>query len=106
MHKLIMACPAGKVVDHINGDKLDNRKTNLRICTLNQNSKNRVPNRSSRSKYKGVDYDTRTNVWRARIRHNYKHIFLGYYINEVDAAAAYNTAAKEYHGEYAKLNDL
>jgi hypothetical protein len=108
LHRFILQLEVGdkRSVDHINGDKLDNRKSNLRICTHSQNTKNRSPNTNGKSTYKGVDYQKRTSTWRARIRVDYKHIYLGDYRTELEAALAYNKAAKEYHGDYAKLNEI
>lgn len=106
MHKLIMNHPK-LPVDHINGDTLDNRRSNLRICTHSQNSKNRRPNSSVGSSiYKGVDYQPRYGRWRARIRIDYKPIYLGDFDSEIEAAKAYNDAAIRFHGEYASINRI
>jgi hypothetical protein len=104
--RLIANCPAGLLVDHINGDTTDNRRANLRICTKAQNNMNR----HSEAKWKGVRYYERLGKWQAYIavtvdgRKRFKS--LGYYLYPVEAAAAYNRAANQYFGEFACLNDL
>ena len=106
MHRLIMDAPAGYVVDHINGNPLDNRKSNLRICTQAENLRNQRKTHAQRSaRYKGVSI-TRNGKWRARITLNQKWYSLGHYATPEEAAVAYNEAAKELHGEYACLNVL
>jgi len=105
LHRFVMNAPRGMVIDHINGDKLDNRKSNLRIC-------NQVVNRlnskgSGKSKYKGVSLRNRASPWMASIKlpdGEYKN--LGSYKNEIDAARAYNEYAKKIYGDLVLLNDL
>lgn len=92
------------VVDHINGDTLDNRKANLRICTQAQNSRNRRKIKAGRSIYKGVMPRPEHGSFKARIRIDGKLINLGSYATEKDAALAYDVAAREHFGEYARLN--
>jgi len=102
MHREITNCPPGLVVDHINGDTLDNRRTNLRICTERQNLYNCLTN--NLSGYKGVGL-IGTGGYRARIQHHeYGEIYLGRYENLQDAADAYDRAAILLWGEYAWLN--
>ena len=91
-------------IDHINGDKLDNRKENLRLATNQQNSMNRKPHKNSSSKYKGVYWSKRENKWIAQIVINKKNKYIGRYQDEKEAALAYDKAAREHFGEYAKLN--
>jgi hypothetical protein len=106
MHRVIMCVNDSDIhIDHINGDTMDNRKSNLRICSRSQNGGNRVRNRSmSSSKYKGVNFHKRDKLWTARINKNGKSMWLGYFNNEIDAAKAYNKAAEEVFKEFAKLN--
>ena len=107
IHRQIMRLDFGDklVVDHINGDGLDNRKENLRVCTNIQNCQNRVNNRENcTSEYKGVYWDKSRSLWASEIKVNTKKTYLGRFKNENDAALAYNIAAIKYFGEYAKLN--
>lgn len=93
------------IVDHINGNTLDNRKCNLRICNNKQNSYNSKKIKSS-SKYKGVFWNKVNNKWQAQIHPEGKHIHLGYFDSELDAAKKYNEMALKYYGEFAKINNL
>jgi len=94
-----------KVCDHINGDGLNNRKVNLREASRAENSWNSGKSRGvSRSKYKGPAWDSRDKRWEVRISVNGRRIYLGRFKNEVEAAKAYDAAAKKYHGRYANLN--
>lgn len=104
MHRQIMNTPADKHTDHINGDTFDNQRSNLRICTLAENKRNRIKTLGTSSIYKGVSWFKPTNVWRARIRINNSLKLLGYFNNERHAALAYDIAAKDLHGEFAKTN--
>ncbi len=108
-HTLITNPPSGKIVDHINGNSLDNRKLNLRAVTAAQNNMNRGANRTHRGKattspYKGVSLFKRSNKWLSRIGHNYERITLGYFDLAEDAARAYDAKAQELHGEFAYQN--
>lgn len=103
MHRLIINAPYGKQVDHINGNGLDNRKENLRLVDNNQNQWNRH-NISGKSKYKGVHWNKANKKWHSQIRVYGKRLHLGYFKDEIEAARAYDKAAKDNFGEYAKLN--
>jgi len=102
MHRFIVNCPDGYVVDHINGNRLDNRKSNLRIVTRRQNGKNRGINSNNTSGYKGVTFDSRSNKYRASIMSDYKIIHLGTFQTAEEAAEAYAEASRKYHGEYGR----
>ena len=106
LHRLIMDAPAGVQVDHINGDPLDNRRSNLRLCNNQQNHANMGKRSNTTSQYKGVCWFKPARKWSARIKVNYKSISLGYFDNEIDAARAYNEAATQYFGEFARLNEI
>jgi len=105
MHRFIMAAGSGFVVDHINGDTLDNRKANLRVCTQRQNCRNQRPPRSNSSGFKGVSFDRDSGKWKAYIRHNGRLHNLGRHATAEEAAQAYNVAARERFGEFAEVND-
>ena len=111
MHRLIMNVDDPKIiVDHINGDPLDNRKSNLRLCSNAENLRNRGKTIQNQSGYKGVSlyrvkkYKQKEPVYMARIQYNSKQYFLGYYKSAEEAAIAYNKKALEFFGEFAKLN--
>jgi len=106
MHRLIMGAPKGMDVDHINGNRLDNSRENLRICTRSQNLYNIKKVREHTSRYKGVGWHGQIGKWRAYIRYNFKYVHLGLFLSETEAALAYNEAAIKYHKEYASLNQV
>ena len=103
-HRLIFLMHKGylpKTLDHINGDRLDNRIENLRAVTASQNQHNRKINSNSTSGYKGVSYYKQTNKWCARIRLESKRINLGYYNTPEEADAVVRKAREELHGGFA-----
>jgi len=105
MHRVILKAPEDKFIDHINHNGLDNRKSNLRICTMQQNAWNMRKQRGNRvSQYKGVTRRNDTGKWQARIICNRKRISIGCFDDEMAAAMAYDNKAKELFGEYAALN--
>lgn len=109
MHRYITSCPKNMEVDHINGDKLDNRRLNLRICTRKQNSQNSKKMKNCTSIYKGVRYDKsskRIKRWMAAIETNGKCITIGRFHTQEEAATAYNKKALELFGEYANINNI
>lgn len=105
MHRFILDYPDG-LVDHINGDKLDNRKFNLRVCNQSSNSANAKKSINNTSGFKGVSWDKKAKKWGAYLTKNYKHIFCGYFEDKEVAAAAYNARALKEFGEFAKLNKI
>jgi hypothetical protein len=106
LSRLILNISKGMNVDHKSGNKLDNRKENLRIVTRSQNAMNRKLAKDNTSGYKGVFWDKQNKKWRARIGTNNKRINLGSFNDIKNAAIAYNEAALKYHGEFANLNKL
>ena len=103
MHRVIMGLSdkSDIVVDHINRNKLDNRKENLRVCTSSDNSKNKKP--YNRFGYKGI-VKFSSGKYQAMIWDGKKNIHLGNFPNLQEAAREYDKAAKKYHGEFAYLN--
>ena len=106
LHRIIMDCPEGLVVDHINHNTLDNRKENLRICNKSQNAMNAIKQKNTKSKYKGVSINKITGKFIAYIKNNGKFEYIGAYSEENAAAIAYNKKAYEYHREFACLNEV
>jgi hypothetical protein len=104
MHRLIADTPANLVCDHINHDGLDNRRANLRNCTIRQNNTNSRAARTSTSKYKGVSWNRRRGKWVAYIKKDGRQRFLGSFTDQAQAAKSYYDAAKELHGRFAALN--
>jgi len=101
LHRLILNVDSSNIqVDHLNGNRLDNRVVNLRLATNKENSRNRnIKSKGTTSRFFGVTLDSREALskrWIAQIKVDGKHIFLGRYLTEVDAAIAYNKSAKEY----------
>jgi len=106
MHRLIFGAERGQMIDHKNGNKLDNRRENLRPVTMSQNCQNKLP--KTGHKYKGVlALKIKKGVrWVARIKANGKNILIGRFLTEEEAAQAYNEKAIELFGEFAKINQL
>lgn len=104
LHRHILNYSGEDVVDHINNDKLDNRKCNLRIVTQQQNNMNKSAQKNGSSKYIGVRFHKKSNKWEANIYVNNKHTYLGIFETEIEAAKARDIATKEYFREYGKLN--
>lgn len=105
MHRAIMKMPEGMFCDHINHNGLDNRKINLRAATRAQNCWNKRKQLGKYSStYKGVNRSCVNKKWVSRIEVKGRKIYLGAFEDEIDAARAYDRAAKEYHGEFAVLN--
>jgi len=107
MHRLIMDCPDGMYIDHINHNGLDNRKENLRICTNMENSHNQVKHKpTTLGMIKGVSISPciKSKPYKAHISCNGKAKDIGYYATIEEAALAYDKKALELFGQYAQLN--
>jgi HNH endonuclease len=106
MHRVILNPDSNLQVDHINNDKLDNRKINLRQCTNQENGRNRPKPITNTSGFKGIEWLERNKKWRARIGVNKVLIHIGLFSCKIEAAKAYNNAALKYHGQFANLNEI
>jgi hypothetical protein len=104
MHRLIMNPPPGMVVDHIDGNKANDCRFNLRVCTRAENQRNCFKHRSSSSRFKGVGYARKNEKYWARFRFNGAVFWLGYHEDEVEAARAYDYKAVECDGPFARVN--
>jgi len=104
MHREILKPPRGKMGDHVNGNRLDDTRANLRVCTRPENSRNKSKPHGTSSRFRGVSYRKDSGKWYARIRFEGKLIHLGLFTEEVEAARAYDRKAVELFGEFARLN--
>ncbi len=102
MHRLIMDAPDIFEVDHINGNPLDNRKSNLRLVSHAQNQKNMSKHSDNKTGYKGVSFHKKANKYQVFVGKKY----IGLFIDIKEAAKAYNIAALEHFGEFARLNEI
>lgn len=105
MHRLILQAPKELQVDHIDGDKQNNQRSNLRLATGYDNQRNRPKPKANKSGYKGV-HKIGHNKWRAQIRNGTRILSLGSYPSPEAAAIAYDKAAKKIHGAFALTNEL
>lgn len=106
LHRFILDAPSDMFVDHVNGDGLDNRRCNIRLCTPKENTRNRSVHENGTSGYKGVSWHKVRSAWSAQIGVDYRLVHLGLYESPEDAAIVYNHAAIKYHGDFARLNDI
>jgi hypothetical protein len=104
MHREIMSPLPSLQIHHINHNGLDNRKSNLCICTQSQNSQSKIPQTSGASQYKGVYRHKNNGKWRSAITHNKKRFYLGVFSSQVQAAKAYDDKAFELFGDFAYPN--
>jgi len=104
MHQLVLGFKSGCIIDHINHNKLDNRKANLRFVSYSANTHNQRRRRTNLSGYTGVSWSSSTQKWRAGIGYNKVHYDLGHFTDKIEAAKAYNRKAIELYGELANIN--
>lgn len=105
LHRFIMNPPKGMLIDHINGDPTDNRKSNLRIVTQQQNSMNHTMSNRNTSGHTGVYWEKGWNKWTASISYKKEYIYLGHFNNLEDAIKARQEAEKKYFGEYRRKEE-
>lgn len=103
---VIMGHKKGMTIDHIYGNKLDNRKCKLRRCLQKDNNLSKLSYKNGKSKYKGVWWHKKNRKWIASIGYRREIIYLGSFVDEKEAATMYNEAALKYHGEFALLNQI
>lgn len=104
LHGFLLDSSKGIMIDHINGDTLDNRKSNLRVADSSGNKANSKKQVGTSSIYKGVSFAKRSKLWYASIKFDGRSRNLGYFKDEIEAAKAYDRAARELFGEFAKPN--
>lgn len=106
MHRLIMKVEGKTQVDHKNGNGLDNRKENLRLCTNKENQRNHKLLVTNKSGFNGVSWNSKVKKWETCISVDNKTVHLGFYRNKIKSATIYNAAATKYFGEFARLNNI
>lgn len=105
MHHVIMGRKYGGIdLDHIDGNGLNNQRSNLRWATRSQNKANSAKQRAGANRFKGVSWLARLQKWQAYISVNGQRLYLGVFIDELDAVRAYDRAAREHFGAFAKCN--
>ena len=104
MHHEIVRPPQGMLVDHVDGNRANNCRSNLRACTRQQNMQNKGKQSGASSKFKGVGYNKARRRWYAKLVFNGERFWLGYFDDEAEAARAYDRQAVECFGEFARLN--
>jgi hypothetical protein len=102
LHRFIMNAEKGTIVDHINGNTLDNRRENLRVCSHSENMRNSKKRSGGKCPYKGVYFNKRANKWNPQIKLDGKSISLGYYLTAEEARDAYIAASRKYHGDFGR----
>ena len=106
MHQMILKKENGFIIDHIDGNGLNNQRHNLRYSTNSQSAMNRAKPKTGSNKFKGVHKRKTWNRFQAHIGVNGRKMHLGFFKTEIEAAIAYNEAAIKYHGEFARINIL
>lgn len=106
MHRVVALPDPEHLVDHRNGNGLDNRRCNLRTASNSQNQRNKRGGSGGSSRFKGVTWRERGQKWEAQIHTGGRWLYLGQFQDERDAALAYNAAALAEFGEFARMNDI
>ncbi len=106
LHDFLIKKEKGQRIDHIDGNPLNNKKSNLRACSHKENICNAGKKKNNTTGYKGVYLHKPSGRWFAQLKHNYKTKKLGYYETKEDAARAYNRGALKYYGVFAFLNEV
>jgi len=106
LHRLIIGAGKGEIVDHINGDSLDNRRENLRFVTFEANVRNRLKRSATSSIFKGVSWDSSKQSWRVQIRIDQRRISKDGFASEFEAAFYYDLLSLEHHAEFGRRNFL
>jgi hypothetical protein len=104
MHREIMSAQPGQIIDHINRNTLDNRKSNLRVVTIRENKINENMRSDNTSGYRGVSFDRQHGKWRSRLKSHGQRYSGGLFLTAEEAARSYDELAVEHHGEFAVLN--
>lgn len=104
MHRELMNNPKGLQIDHIDGNGLNNQKSNLRLCTTSQNQMNSKPRKNTQSGFKGVRWNRSNKKWESSLRINGENKYLGLYSQKEKAAIAYDNAAKQFFKEFSRTN--
>lgn len=105
MHRKILGLKDGRIkCDHIDGNGLNNQRSNLRICSNAENIRNSKKYSTNSSGFRGVSWSKSSKKWQSQIGHDGKMIPIGRFDDKKEAALAYDIAAKKYHGEFANLN--
>ncbi len=106
MHRIVAQTPVGMATDHINGDRLDNRRSNLRVCTMSQNARNTNPLSTNKHGLRGVCWCKQTGRWKAYVTYMGKQVWLGRFDELADALKARETAASQIGGEFHRDNKV
>ena len=104
LHRWLLKAPKLHIVDHRDTNKLNNRKSNLRLCNRSQNAANAYAHQDARSRFRGVCWSSSKRLWRASIQRGGRWMHIGYFDAEEDAARAYDAAAVKLFGEFARPN--
>lgn len=104
--RFLLDCPLGMETDHIDHNPLNNRRNNIRICTHQENQRNKNPTQNKTSQFKGVHWDKKSMKWRVSCKFNGSQMYLGLFAKEIDAAKKYNEFATKNYGAYACINEI